>query len=110
VVHARRTEETVAFLNPAANTLEQFGITDEKRFPVRFIVKDGKPGDAIVEAIGQHHPSVLVVGVKRTSETVGPHGTAFSILARSRVPVLCVPPQRALAEQEAESSAHVSAL
>jgi hypothetical protein len=30
--------------------------------------------------------------VKRTSETLGPHGTAFSILARSRVPVLCVPP------------------
>lgn len=110
VVHARRTEETVAFLNPAANTLEQFGITYEKRFPVRFIVKDGKPGDAIVEAIGQHHPSVLVVGVKRTSETVGPHGTAFSILARSRVPVLCVPPQRALAEQDAESSTHASAL
>ena len=36
---------------------------------MRCIVKDGKPGDAIVEAIGQYHPSVLVVGVKRTSET-----------------------------------------
>ncbi|MBS1804962.1 MAG: universal stress protein [Acidobacteria bacterium] len=110
VVHARRPEETVAFLNPAANTLEQFGIADEKRFPVRFVVKDGKPGDAIVEAIAQHHPSILVVGVKRTSETLGLHGTAFSILARSRVPVLCVPPQQALSTLETENSAHVSAL
>ena len=59
---------------------------------MRYIVKDGKPGDAIVEAIGQLHPSVLVIGVKRTSETPGPHGTAFTLLARSRVPVLCVPP------------------
>jgi len=108
VVHARRPEETVAFLNPAATTLEQFGIANERRFPVRFIVKDGKPGDAIAESIAQHHPSVLVIGVKRTSETGGPHGTAFTILARSRVPVLCVPPQVAPAGHESESCAHVS--
>jgi hypothetical protein len=44
-----------------------------------------------VEAIEQYHPSVLVVGVKRASGTPGPHGTAFSMLAQSRVPVLCVP-------------------
>ena len=93
---------------PAATTLEQFGIANERRFPVRFIVKDGKPGDAIAESIAQHHPSVLVIGVKRTSETDGPHGTAFTILARSRVPVLCVPPQVAPAGHESESCAHVS--
>ena len=92
VVHARRPEEAVAFLNPMAMTVEQFGIESGGRFPVRCVVKDGKPGDAIVEAIGQFHPSVLVVGVKRTSETPGRHGTAFMLLARSRVPVLCVPP------------------
>jgi len=92
ILHARRPEEAVAFLNPMATTPQQFGIMSEGRFPVRCIVKDGKPGDAIVEAVAQFHPSVLVVGVKRTSETLGPHGTAFSILARSRVPVLCVPP------------------
>ena len=77
-------------LNPCATTLDQFGIVNENRFPVRYIVKDGKPADAIVDAIAQHHPSVLVMGVKRTSEKSGPHGTAFTILARSRVPVLSV--------------------
>lgn len=95
VVHARRPEEAIAFLNPAATTVEQFGVESAGRFPVRCIVKDGKPADALVEAVGQHSPSVLVVGVKRTSETPGPHGTAFTLLARSRVPVLCVPPAAA---------------
>jgi len=91
VLHARRPEEAIAFLNPIATTIEQFGIESSGRFPVRLIVKDGRPGDAIVEAIGQYSPSVLVIGVKHTSETPGPHGTAFTLLARSRVPVLCVP-------------------
>jgi hypothetical protein len=31
--------------------------------------------------------------VKRQSGSAGPHGTAFALLARSRVPVLCVPPE-----------------
>jgi nucleotide-binding universal stress UspA family protein len=110
VVHARRPEEAVAFLNPTASTLEQFGITNESRFPVRYLVKDGKPGDAIVEAIAQHHPSVLVIGVKRASETAGPHGTAFTILARSRVPVLCVPPGVAESERKFESAEHAPAV
>lgn len=105
VVHARRPEEAVAFLNPAAATIEQFGMACEGRFPVRYILKDGKPADAIVEAIGQFHPSVLVIGVKRTSETPGPHGTAFTMLARSRVPVLCVPPMAALKAPESEACA-----
>ena len=103
VVHARRPEEAIAFLNPVATTLGQFGIESTGRFPLRCIVKDGKPGDAIVEAIGQYQPSVLVVGVKRTSETPGPHGTAFTLLARSRVPVLCVPPAVMSVAQESEA-------
>ena len=109
VVHARRPEEAVAFLNPIETTPEQFGIMSEGRFPVRCIVKDGKPGDAIVEAVAQYQPSVLVVGVKRTSETLGPHGTAFTILARSRVPVLCVPPHVAGAVREPEACVDVPA-
>ena len=103
VVHARRPEEAIAFLNPIATTIEQFGIESTGRFPVRCIVKDGKPADAIVEAIGQYQPSVLVIGVKRTSETPGPHGTAFTLLARSRVPVLCVPPAVAVVAREPEA-------
>jgi nucleotide-binding universal stress UspA family protein len=110
VVHARRPEETVAFLNPAASTLQQFGVSSDQQFPVRFIVKDGKPGDAIVDAIAHYHPSLLVIGVKRTSESAGIHGTAFTILARSRVPVLCVPPQQAQVERESEASTHASSL
>jgi nucleotide-binding universal stress UspA family protein len=109
VVHARRAEEAVAFLNPTATTPEQFGIRSEGRFPVRCIVKDGKPGDAIVEAVAQYQPSLLVVGVKRTSENTGPHGTAFTILARSRVPVLCVPPFVARAAREPETCVDVPA-
>jgi nucleotide-binding universal stress UspA family protein len=92
VVHARRPAEAAAFLNPGATTLAQFGVDAGGRFPVRCIVKDGVPADVIDEVIDQYHPSILVAGVKRTSNTPGPHGTAFALLARSRVPVLCVPP------------------
>jgi hypothetical protein len=48
---------------------------------------------------------LLVVGVKRASETPGPHGTAFTLLARSRVPVLCVPPAAAITVLEQETCA-----
>jgi nucleotide-binding universal stress UspA family protein len=93
VVHARGPAEASAFLNPGATTLDQFGIKPGADFPVRCMVKDGNPADAVVEAIAQNHPSLLVVGVKRSSNTPGPHGTVFALLARSRVPVLCVPPE-----------------
>jgi nucleotide-binding universal stress UspA family protein len=92
VLHARGPAEASAFLNPGATRLEEFGIKPSGRFPVRFIVKDGNPADAIGEAIAQFHPSLLVAGVKRTSDTPGSHGTVFQLLARSRVPVVCVPP------------------
>jgi nucleotide-binding universal stress UspA family protein len=99
VLHARRAAEAAAFLNPCATTLQEFGIRPSGRFPVRCVVKDGKPGDVVVEAIAQFHPCLLVAGVKRQSGTAGPHGTAFALLARSRVPVLCVPPQPAGVDQ-----------
>jgi nucleotide-binding universal stress UspA family protein len=92
VVHARRPAEAATSLNPRATTPAQFGVDAGGRFPVRCIVKDGVPADVIDEAINRYHPSILVAGVKRTSDTPGPHGTAFALLARSRVPVLCVPP------------------
>jgi nucleotide-binding universal stress UspA family protein len=95
VLHARGPAEASAFLNPAATKLEEFGIKPSGRFPVRFTVKDGNPADVVDEAIAQYHPSILVAGVKRSSDTPGPHGTAFALLARSRVPVLCVPPDQA---------------
>ena len=63
------------------------------RFPVNCMVKDGNPADVIAAVIAEYHPSILVAGVKRASDTPGPHGTAFALLAGSRVPVLCVPPE-----------------
>jgi len=110
VLHARRAAEAIAFLNPAAATLEEFGIEPAGRFPVRFIVKDGNPADTIDETIAQHHPSILVAGVKRASQTPGPHGTAYTVLARSRVPVLCVPPDtRSTQEHAYDVSVHIEA-
>jgi len=96
VVHARTAAEASAFLNPCATTLEQFGVRRNGEFPVRCIVKDGNPADALTQAIAQYKPSILVVGVKRRSDSPGRHGTAFSLLASSRVPVLCVPAQAEL--------------
>jgi nucleotide-binding universal stress UspA family protein len=109
VVHARRPAEAAAFLNPGATTLEQFGIKPSGEFPVRFVVKDGSPADAIAAAVAQYHPSILVAGVKRTSGTRGPHGTAFALLARSRVPVLCVPPDGVPATPKSEPTAEAAA-
>jgi len=90
-VHARTAAEASAFLNPCATTMEQFGLKSNGAFPVRCIVKDGHPADAISRAIAQFNPSILVAGVKRKSDSAGPHGTVFELLASSRVPVLCVP-------------------
>jgi len=100
VLHARSSAEASAFLNTSAASLSEFGIEPTGRFPVRLVVKDGSPADAIAAAIAKYQPSILVAGVKRASETPGPHGTIFLLLARSRVPVLCVPPDASAAERE----------
>jgi nucleotide-binding universal stress UspA family protein len=92
IVHARSAAEAMGFLNPSATRPEDFGIFSTGSVKVDCLVKDGTPADVIGEAIAQLRPSILVVGVKRSSETPGPHGTAFTLLARSRVPVICVPP------------------
>jgi nucleotide-binding universal stress UspA family protein len=101
VLHARGAAEASAFLNPPAASLEQIGVKPGGSVAVQFLIKDGNPADAVAEAILQYHPSLLVVGVKRASDTPGPHGTAFALLARSRVPVVCVPPGSAAVEREA---------
>ena len=95
VVHARGSAEVSAILNPGSTRLEEFGLTPSAECPMRMIVKDGSPADAIVQAIGQYRPSILVAGVKRHSESPGLHGTVFGLLAGSRCPVLCVPAEGA---------------
>jgi nucleotide-binding universal stress UspA family protein len=104
VVHARDAAKVSAFLNPSATSLEDFGISSTTTATVRCVVKDGNPADAVENAIQVYQPSMLVVGVKRLSKTPGPHGTAFSLLTRSRVPVLCVP-EEPVAEPEAAEQA-----
>ena len=92
ILHARTAAEVSAILNPCATTLEDFGIRAGGKVTVRNVVKDGNPAHAIGNAIAQYQPCILVAGVKRSSHTPGPHGTIFGLLAGSRVPVLCVPP------------------
>jgi len=94
VVHANEAGKAEPALNAETARLADFGVTPRGKCSVRFVLKDGNPTDAVVDAIAQFHPSMLVAGVKRTSETPGPHGTVFALLACSRVPVLCVPPDR----------------
>ncbi len=104
VLHARTAAEAAVSLDPcAATNLEEFGIVSTEQFPVHCMVKDGDPVDATVEGIAENHPCILVAGVKRASGTPGPHGTAFALLARSRVPVLCVPPESAPAGDKPEA-------
>lgn len=93
VLHVRTAAEAADKLDPCAIKLEDFGIRREGTTPVHCLVKDGDLTDAIAAAIAEHHPSLLVAGVKRASGTPGPHGTAFALLSASRVPVLCVPPE-----------------
>lgn len=105
VLHARSAHEAAAFLNPCVTTLKDFHLDDDPKLRVRCLVKDGSPADVVVEAIQQYQPSVLVAGVKRTSESRGQHGTAFTLLARSKVPVLCVPPAKGRSRGKEESLA-----
>ncbi len=104
VLHACEPCEASFILNSAATSMEKYGIPVNQGVQVRFALKDGEPADAIAEAIGKYHPCILVAGVKRASDTPGPHGTIFSLLARSRVPVLCVPPKAGLGADRRDSS------
>ncbi len=103
VLHARTAAEASAFLNPCATTREEFGIEPGGKVLVRCIVKDGNPANVIASAIALYRPCILVMGVKRSSESAGQHGTAFTFLAASRVPVLCVPPEIASAARQPEA-------
>ncbi len=100
VVHARGSAEVSAILNPPTTRLEEFGLQPSADLPIRMLVKDGNPADAVAQAIAQYNPSILVAGVKRKSDSSGPHGTAFALLAGSRVPVLCVCSEDAPTDQQ----------
>jgi nucleotide-binding universal stress UspA family protein len=109
VLHVRTAAEKAAGLNPCT-VIEEQGIRFEGTMQVRSLVKDGDPADAVAKMIAEHHPSILVAGVKRTSGTPGPHGTAFALLSASRVPVLCVPPEVVGAGMEREMALPLTAV
>jgi nucleotide-binding universal stress UspA family protein len=109
MVHVRTAAEAIAFLNPKSIGIEHYGVHPKRGMLVQEIVKDGNTIEAVAEAIEQHHPCILVLGVKRASETPGPHGTAFALLARSRVPVLCVPPEWLGRKREREAAIAIEA-
>lgn len=108
VLHVRTAAEAAQSLDPCAASIEDFGIKVHGKAPVRCLVKDGNPADAVAEAIAEVHPCILVAGVKRLSGTPGPHGTAFALLSASRVPVLCVPPDGSRAGEEREAALPVA--
>ena len=110
VVHARGSAEVSAILNPGSSRLEEFGLTPTSDCPMRLIVKDGSPADAIAQAIAQYRPSILVAGVKRRSDSPGPHGTVFALLASARCPVLCVPAEANNTDVETEERVPVTAI
>jgi len=109
VLHVRTAEERAAGLNPCT-VMEDQGIRFEGTIQVRCLVKDGNPAEAVAETIAEVHPSILVAGVKRASGTPGPHGTAFTLLSSSRVPVLCVPPEICCAGEDREVALPAAAL
>ncbi|HET7102714.1 MAG TPA: universal stress protein [Terracidiphilus sp.] len=106
LVHARDLAGP-ATPKPCITVLEDFDALKKIRDRVQCIVKDGKPEAAIPVAIEELRPSLLVIGAKRTSGTPGPHGTAFQLMARSKVPVMCVPPQGASRGVKREASVRV---
>jgi nucleotide-binding universal stress UspA family protein len=91
VLHAQ--DASSAPLNPCASTLADFGIVPSEKLVVQCMVREGTPEQVIAEAVAEFLPCILVAGAKRSSQTPGQHGTAFTLLAHSRVPVLCVPPE-----------------
>jgi nucleotide-binding universal stress UspA family protein len=114
VLHVRTPAEVAAGMNPCLSPID-FGMKLPPHphhahsggsgwlrgeAPVHCLVKEGDPAEAVAEAIAENHPCILVAGVKRVSATPGPHGTAFALLSASRVPVLCVPPERSPADME----------
>ena len=109
VLHVRTKAEAANEPNPCANLLDDFDLPTDGEVEVRCIAKEGNPAEAIAAGIAENRPCVLVAGVKRTSNTPGPHGTAFALLAVSRVPVLLVPPETVTLRDKLEACAVASA-
>jgi nucleotide-binding universal stress UspA family protein len=99
LLHARTASEAAAQLNPCAGTMSQTQFPQgNTSVPVRCLVRDGRPAEVIHQVAAEYPVSMIVLGVNRESHSVGDeadklhYGTAYSVLAAAKVPVLCVPP------------------
>lgn len=93
LVHARTPAEAEAKLDPCAETFEQVNFpTGKAQVPVRCVVRDGSPADVVQSVVAQYPTALVVIGVNRESRTGRVHGTAYEVMAKAKVPVLCIPP------------------
>ncbi len=93
LVHARTPQEVMAKLNPCNETFKQVQFPQGKTdISVRCLVRDGRPADVIHQTVAQYPTALIVIGVNRESRTGQLHGTAYEVMAKAKVPVLCVPP------------------
>lgn len=93
LVHARTAAEASLHLDPCAETFQQVRFPAGKtHVPVRCLVRDGEPADVVKEIVAQYPTALIVIGVNRESRTGRSHGTAYEVMAKAKVPVLCVPP------------------
>jgi nucleotide-binding universal stress UspA family protein len=104
LLHVRTEEELSAQVDPCAASGMSFPQT-EPRVPVRCLVRDGQVAPVIADTAEQYNISLMAMSVNRESRhrALGPHGTAYEVVARVKVPVLLFPPP---AEQRAEDAAH----
>lgn len=101
LLHVRTEEELAAQIDPCAASGMSFPVV-EPRVPVRCLVRDGKVATAIAEAAEQYGASLMAMSVNRESrsKSFAPHGTAYEVIARARVPVLLFPPAEELRSDE----------
>jgi hypothetical protein len=92
VLHARTPAEASAFLNPQARPRWRSLAFAAERFPVRCMVKDGNPATQLWKRLRSTIPACWWRREAR-QRYAGAAWNRFCLLARSRVPVLCVPPE-----------------
>ena len=102
LLHVRTSEEMATQVDPCAAAGMSFPLT-EPRVPVRCLVRDGKVAPVIADTAEQYRVSLMAMTVNRESRSrsLGPHGTAYEVVARAKVPVLLFPPADAQRVEEA---------
>lgn len=93
LVHARTAEEAAAQMDPCTESAPLIGVpAGKKEVSVRCLVRDGNPADVVQGVVAEFPTALIVIGVNRESRTGKVHGTAYEVMAKAKVPVLCVPP------------------